>query len=126
MKTLLFRLQRISSKAQLQQVEGGAATDDELNHHEKTVTKCICRVLNGFNFEGFADAGEVFLSEGLKNQAEIENKDIQLEFQNMLSTMVKKQEDSDDEANEEEDVDKIVNDDDIVMEGSASDLKADI
>ena len=66
LKTLLFRLQRLTSKAHLQQVEGGAAADEDINHQEKTVTKCICRVLNGFNFEGISDAGEVFLKEGLK------------------------------------------------------------
>ena len=89
LKTLLFRLQRLTSKAQLQQVEGGAAVDEELNHQEKTVTKCICRVLNGFNFHGIKDAAEGFLLEGAKAQGEIENQDIALEFNSMLTTMVK-------------------------------------
>ena len=62
-------------------------------------------MLNGFNFAGIQDAGEVFLTEGLKNQGEIENQDINIEFTNMLTSMVKpvvEEQESDEEDHEEE------------------------
>ena len=72
--------------------------------------------MNGFSFEGFADAGEAFLAEGLTNQALPENQDIQQEFNQMLTSMVKPVEESDDEEEEEAKID-----DDILMEEGVSD-----
>jgi len=38
--------------------------DEDLSLQEKTVTKCICRVLNGFHFEEVPDALEAFIGQG--------------------------------------------------------------
>jgi|LauGreDrversion4_2_1035121.scaffolds.fasta_scaffold14498_3 hypothetical protein len=38
--------------------------DEDLSLQEKTVTKCICRVLNGFHFEEVPDALEGFIAQG--------------------------------------------------------------
>jgi len=51
-KALLYKLQRVAAKSNLASVaDGGKAYDEELVERERTVTKCICRVLNGFNCE---------------------------------------------------------------------------
>lgn len=58
-KALMFKLQRIAKKSALASVaDGGKAVDEELVERERTVTKCICRVLNGFNCEPIPDAGQ--------------------------------------------------------------------
>ena len=44
--------------------EGGRAVDEELVERERTVTKCICRVLNGFECEQIPDAGEEYVRRG--------------------------------------------------------------
>lgn len=54
LKNLLFKLNRILSKASFSQAEGH--TDEDMSLQEKTVVKCICRVLNGFHFEGITDS----------------------------------------------------------------------
>jgi len=59
LKSLLYRLQRVASRANLAKAENSA----EDHEQEKTVTKCLCRVLNGFHFAEVSDALPAFLSE---------------------------------------------------------------
>ena len=46
------------------------------------MTKCICRLLNGFKFEGVSDAGERFIQEG------IQKKEGSHEFEEVLKAAV--------------------------------------
>ena len=56
------------------------------------MTKCICRLLNGFKFEGVSDAGERFIQEG------IQKKEGSHEFEEVLKAAVTIDEvDSDDD-----------------------------
>ena len=65
LKALLFKLQRIAQKTSLASVtEGGRAVDEDLVERERTVTKCICRVLNGFKCEDIPDAGDEYVKRG--------------------------------------------------------------
>ena len=61
LKSLLYRLTRVAAKANLAKAEN--AVDEGTQEQEKTVTKCLCRVLNGFHFEQVQDSLELFLKE---------------------------------------------------------------
>jgi hypothetical protein len=124
LKTLLFRLQRLSNKAQLQQVEGGGAADEELVAQEKTVTKCICRVLNGFNFEGVHDAGTVFLEQA-PSQMAVQGTSI--EFDEVLKSVIKTNNEEEElEGEDEDEVQAQIKDSDEIMEMEGNDQNVEI
>jgi hypothetical protein len=54
LKSLLFKLNRVVAKQAMAKTEN--SLDEESQSQEKAVVKCICRVLNGFHFEGAEDA----------------------------------------------------------------------
>ena len=111
----------MASKTALASVaEGGRAVDDDLVERERTVTKCICRVLNGFNCEAIPDAAEEYLRRGWeaplaateKNAEEIKNnysgKEIGLEFEDVLKrASAAAAEDGDEEAEGESDEEEV-------------------
>lgn len=62
LKTLLFKLNRVTARQSLAKTDN--SVDEELISQEKVVVKCICRVLNGFHFDGIQDALTVYLEKG--------------------------------------------------------------
>ena len=110
-KALLYKLQRVAAKSNLASVaDGGKAYDEELVERERTVTKCICRVLNGFNCESIPDSGEQYVKQGWQAPlAATENEEpkysgaeIGLEFEEVLKrASLEDAEESDEEIPEE-------------------------
>ncbi|TNV87999.1 hypothetical protein FGO68_gene14880 [Halteria grandinella] len=62
LKTLLFKLNRVTARQSLAKTDN--SVDEDLLSQEKIVVKCICRVLNGFHFDGIQDALSVYLEKG--------------------------------------------------------------
>lgn len=60
LKGLLFKLGRLTRKASL----SGSDTysDEDIAAQEKVVTKCICRVLNGFHFKEVPDVMDQYMA----------------------------------------------------------------
>ena len=88
--------------------EGGRSVDEDLVERERTVTKCICRVLNGFRCEDIPDAGDEYVRRGWQAPlAATENEEpkysgaaIGLEFEEVL----KRAAGQDDDESEDEDL----------------------
>ena len=56
LKQLLYKLQRVSNKMNFNSLSGGGKGENGYKETERIITKCICKVLNGFHFEEVPDA----------------------------------------------------------------------
>lgn len=58
LKQLLYKLNKTTNKINYNSLSGGNKGEDGEQETERIVTKCICKVLNGFHFEEVPDAIE--------------------------------------------------------------------
>lgn len=97
LKSLLYRLQRVASRANLAKAENSA----EDHEQEKTVTKCLCRVLNGFHFAEVSDALPAFLAERETTNSESLDQRLGEELQQVFQAPAEEASDSESEAEPE-------------------------